>query len=101
MIFAMVQMNNFVQVWVAGSRFAMDFIVLDYGSMVFECLYIVFIPAFYNALLQICIGLEDPMGQDHFDIPLVKVIIEPTGDLCKKMVALSRNVRRREKEEEE
>eukprot|EP00931_Biecheleriopsis_adriatica_P025266 TRINITY_DN1555_c0_g1_i2.p1 TRINITY_DN1555_c0_g1~~TRINITY_DN1555_c0_g1_i2.p1 ORF type:complete len:496 (-),score=76.71 TRINITY_DN1555_c0_g1_i2:254-1684(-) len=89
MIFAMVQINNIVQVWVAGSRLAMHYILSDYGSIITELLYIIFVPAFYNSLLQICVGLEDPMGKDDFDIPLDKGIIQPTSDLCKKMVEVA------------
>jgi len=89
MIFAMVQINNVVQVLVAGSRLGMDIILADIGSIITEALYIVFIPAFYNTLLQICVGLEDPMGKDDFDIPLDKGILQPTSDLCKKMVELA------------
>lgn len=76
MITLLVNVHNSVVAIVAGLKFA---IALQGGRWV-ECalqiVQLLIVPTMYQGLLQICMFLSDPFGEDIIDFPILEYIVE-------------------------
>eukprot|EP00931_Biecheleriopsis_adriatica_P005277 TRINITY_DN106801_c0_g1_i1.p1 TRINITY_DN106801_c0_g1~~TRINITY_DN106801_c0_g1_i1.p1 ORF type:complete len:535 (-),score=88.98 TRINITY_DN106801_c0_g1_i1:73-1647(-) len=91
MITLLVNTHNCIVAVVAGLKFA----VALHGERPAECamqfMHLVIVPTMYQGLLQICMFLSDPFGEDIIDFPILEMQIE-VSDVCKDMMRSTRRI---------
>eukprot|EP00930_Biecheleria_cincta_P037931 TRINITY_DN26072_c0_g1_i1.p1 TRINITY_DN26072_c0_g1~~TRINITY_DN26072_c0_g1_i1.p1 ORF type:complete len:540 (-),score=87.66 TRINITY_DN26072_c0_g1_i1:61-1680(-) len=76
MITLLVNAHNSVVAIVAGLKFAIAMNGGRWTECTLEIVQLLIVPTMYQGLLQICMFLSDPFGEDIIDFPILEYIIE-------------------------
>jgi len=89
MITLLVNVHNSVVAIVAGLKFAIALRGDRWVECALEILQLLIVPTMYQGLLQICMFLSDPFGEDIIDFPILEYIVE-VSEASKAMETTSR-----------
>jgi len=91
MITLLVNVNNLVISSAAGLKFAIAFEKSQAVVCFTEVCQFLLVPLLYQGLLQICVFLSDPMGNDIIDFPIREYQVE-INDTCHDQVVFTRQL---------
>jgi len=89
MITLLVNVHNAVVAMVSGLKFGVAVREGRPANCVVEIVQLIIVPTMYQGLLQICMFLSDPFGDDIIDFPILEYMLEVSED-CK---AICKNTR--------
>lgn len=72
MIVFLVDIHNIVMAILSGLKFAIAVRQNRWSACVIEVFQLILVPTMYQGLLQICMFLSDPMGDDIIDFPILE-----------------------------
>jgi len=90
MIVLLVGINNYFMSLTLGASAALAWRKHDYVSFIVTIVHLLLVPTMYQALLQICFLVEDPLGDDVVDFPIV-VYQRRVYKECKSILKASRS----------
>merc|ERR1719265_650571 len=91
MITLLVNVNNLVMASAAGLKFAIAWEKSQATVCVAEVCQFLLVPLLYQGLLQICVFLSDPLGNDIIDFPIREYQVE-INDTCHEQVTSTKKL---------
>lgn len=91
MITFLVDIHNIVVAMLAGLKFAIAWRANRPSGCVIEVFQLILVPTMYQGLLQICMFLSDPMGDDIIDFPILEYQIT-VKESCLSMLRTTRSM---------
>eukprot|EP00931_Biecheleriopsis_adriatica_P047600 TRINITY_DN27457_c0_g1_i1.p1 TRINITY_DN27457_c0_g1~~TRINITY_DN27457_c0_g1_i1.p1 ORF type:complete len:576 (-),score=94.25 TRINITY_DN27457_c0_g1_i1:61-1671(-) len=91
MICLLVDIHNIVVAITSGLKFGAAYSQGLAFDCVIEALQLVIVPTMYQGLLQICMFLSDPMGDDFIDFPILEYQLQ-VQEACQSMVETTRKI---------
>eukprot|EP00930_Biecheleria_cincta_P047100 TRINITY_DN32588_c0_g1_i1.p1 TRINITY_DN32588_c0_g1~~TRINITY_DN32588_c0_g1_i1.p1 ORF type:complete len:562 (-),score=99.74 TRINITY_DN32588_c0_g1_i1:212-1897(-) len=91
MITFLVDIHNIVVAMLSGLKFAIAFREQRATGCVIEVFQLILVPTMYQGLLQICMFLSDPMGDDIIDFPILEYQMA-VKDSCLAMLRTTRTM---------
>mmetsp|Transcript_23100 Transcript_23100/g.41741 ORF Transcript_23100/g.41741 Transcript_23100/m.41741 type:complete len:561 (+) Transcript_23100:79-1761(+) len=91
MITLLVDLHNIVIAVAAGMSFAVKLHEENPSACIIEVLRLLIVPTMYQGLLQICVFLSDPMGDDIIDFPIMEYQLG-ISEACSSIIRTTRSV---------
>lgn len=91
MITFLVDIHNIVVAMLSGLKFAIAFRDRRISGCAIEVFQLILVPTMYQGLLQICMFLSDPMGDDIIDFPILEYQMA-VKDSCLSMLHTTRTM---------
>lgn len=77
-----VQVNNYIQCWIAGITCAKALLINDWWMLGISVAYVVFVPVLYDTLLIVTVELDDPMNGEPNDFHIEEDFCSPCESLA-------------------
>jgi len=91
MITLLVDLHNIVVAVAAGLSFGTKLHENNPSACIIEVLRLLIVPTMYQGLLQICVFLSDPMGDDIIDFPIMEYQLG-ISEACSSIIRTTRSV---------